>query len=376
MAVIKCTRFFPSLTIILLLAACSGHTSSSICLAWCSVTLAGLDEINLLDATVISDNEVMVVGEHGRAAHFVRGSWSLVPLPTEHTLYALANNSDRTIAVGGQGSAFEWMGQSWRALPATFVDYDLMHVWVSPAGKIYVIGLARAGTDVPNTTILSFQAGAWRQEWVPDQASDVGDGELVALCGVNEEWVVAVGATGLAPHASIVRYDGVGWHQTVDTDIGLPGACVKSDSSLTIVDREGLDVRQFHADGMRYVDRDCPVTGCEALQSLSIAATLDDQGRLVVVGDAILQERADKLDYVVNPASQELLDVYSVVEEAQKTSVIAVGVGGVIVHYDGENWYSESSGVSATLRATVSTQGYHFAVGEEGTILFKSRKGG
>jgi hypothetical protein len=58
------------------------------------------------------------------------------------------------------------------------------------------------------------------------------------------------------------------------------------------------------------------------------------------------------------------------------TDVFAVGGGGLILHYDGQQWTSPTSGTAQTLHGVFTVEGEVFAVGLAGTILRLDSQGG
>lgn len=329
--------------------------------------LDALKETDLVDAVAVSDDQILAVGSRGRSAHFSEGRWKIVHPATDADLHALSARGERVIAVGARGVVLEWHGDVWSDLSSRFTDYDLTEAWLAPNGDIFAIGHDRTQpAGMAGATILHHTDNRWEREWLLDDSLGPG-GELVGICGTEYGDVIAVGTAGITPDMLMVRYDGHTWHETISTDNGLPATCTSTNTAITLVDMEGLDVRRVIDNRMSYLDRSCPDSGCEPLQSSTVSATVDNQGRLIVVGDAIIEERSQALLLAENPAGTDLLDVHAIAGNG----AIAVGVGGSIVRSDGTQWYADDSGTSETLRAVSSTTQYLVAVGDRGTVLVK-----
>ena len=314
-------------------------------------------------------------------------SGSTVTFPTMWGTCAIS--PDRAYAVGLGGAILMWDGSSWKQISgngATRTYYDVFghgdtQVYVGEKGEIKVsTPTGQIPVTSPTTVSLRGVHSADGEIWfavgdggtillgtesIWEQVPMVQSNDMQDVFAVSSNDVYAVGRGGTALH-----YDGVAW-----TQLTLPASVqftdffsvwVQGDGTVTITGDEGVLIQGTVA------------TGFSNIGSLAQGGKLlgswgsDLDSTLCLVGNTGLEGIAKALIYKTQWKDQGLPSTLHLqaVSGTSGLDIWAVGLGSVILHYDGLGWTQFDAPVPGDLYTVWSkspTEAY--AAGQDGLVL-------
>jgi hypothetical protein len=298
---------------------------------------------------------------------------------------ATALASDDVYAVGLQGTIAHWNGLMWRSVGGAGTDVT----WFGVYGAGDSLALVGTGGQIKLSIegqiieIESPTAATLRDVYTADGVIywAVGDGGVI-VTGSAEVWTLAstpvlkgnffgvhgnaadnIYAVGQA--GQVVHYDGVAW--TVVSDIpssvatlDLKTVWVDDAGTVTITGKDGLILQGSKADGFTHFG------------NLVIGGSLDGvwgvDGERVLVGEnsQIWHHAGSWVEDTPIPTTQHLRDVWG----AASDDVWAVGLTGVLNHWDGVTWTKIDGPTGAGLESVWGRAADEiYASGANGTIL-------
>lgn len=302
-------------------------------------------------------SDVFAVGSYNTILHYdgnIEGIWTRVDRePSLTTLYDVwGAHAENVIVVGGQGTMLHYDGQRWSPVN-TPTQHDLMGIWGIPGGRIFAVGAG--GTLLGHDPAV----GPGWSLLASGTSSD-----LIGIHGNSADNILTVGING-----TVLRLGEAGW-----TAMDLQG----NQAAVHHLWGTGLDC--IHA-----VDHSGQIWRYDGNQDWRWAAT-NPPGEWSAIG-SIHGLACDQHVFAVGTRSLRYLDgtwtEMSMPEGAYISlrsvwvagpdAVFAVGQGGVILHYDGNQelrWKQMHSGTDALLTGVWGTSASNvFAVGNRGTIL-------
>lgn len=183
-------------------------------------------------------DDVWMVGEEGRIAHWDGASWESHASGVTSTLWGVwAFSPTEAWAVGGKPEGgvgpqndivLRWDGSAWvpEVLPGEPLGRSLYKVWGTSSDNLYVVG--------EYGTIWHRTAGGWALESDPPIAT----GTLFTVFGCSETEVYAVGGK------DILQWDGMAWAR-LDVTIfnGVNGVSCGGPGEVAVVGNGGLKRR-------------------------------------------------------------------------------------------------------------------------------------
>jgi hypothetical protein len=172
--------------------------------------------------------------------------WQAAALNTAAALFSVAVSGDEVWAVGSSGFAARLSSSGRWQLETTPTTENLLGVWVSPAGTVWVVGI--------DGSILRRDQAGWQKVESPTNVA------LQAIWGRDETHIWAVGQS-----ATVLEYDGINWRQLSSaTDVDLTAIGGNADQ-LWIVGDKGVILRRDgpNENGFSAVESgtDLPLTG-------------------------------------------------------------------------------------------------------------------
>lgn len=240
-------------------------------------------------------------------------------LPGDVTLTAACRGGFATVSVSVQepnipvvvdelGWTFALNGQGLAPL------YD---VWGSSATDVFAVGSSLLWDCCG--TIIHFDGTGWSYMALPEDVL-----ELHGVWGSSPEDVFAVGAGGVVLH-----YDGMKWtRMQTPASVSLEAVWGRSATDVYAVGYGGIIL---HYDGSTWEAQRGFTVGSEKWLT-DIWGT--PEGNLFAVGSEVLRSGGSGWTRMSTPPVDMLLGVWG----SSSRDVFAVGVGGVIIHYDGVIW--------------------------------------
>jgi photosystem II stability/assembly factor-like uncharacterized protein len=235
--------------------------------------------------------------------------WQAAALNTAAALFSVAVSGDEVWAVGSSGFAARLSSSGRWQLETTPTTENLLGVWVSPAGTVWVVGI--------DGSILRRDQAGWQKVESPTNVA------LQAIWGRDETHIWAVGQS-----ATVLEYDGINWRQLSSaTDVDLTAIGGNADQ-LWIVGDKGVILRRDgpNENGFSAVESgtDLPLTGVYVSSSDNRSPS-DNKVWIVGVGGLFLH--GDHTGFVIGQ-THERFDLLAVGQAAG--SVWTVGRFGAI----------------------------------------------
>mgnify|MGYP005842479203 CR=1 FL=1 len=300
----------------------------------------------------------LLVGWGFGAAHLHAADWTAQASSSTATLRAVSGTAgDDVFAVGDDGTILRFDGTVWAPMSGAAVD--LRGIWAKPDPdigiKAFSVGLGGWIYRYDNNA-----SGVWMAA-----PSPTGD-PLRSIDGTGEGTVFAVGSNGV-----ILRHDSTdpdsGWKAETNPD---PNDTVLWDvwgcsdcAAAVAVGFSGVILRY---DGLAWNEM---VSGTS---EILLGVWGGGESDVFAVGNngTMIHNDGTGWSPMESPVSANLRSVWG----RSATDVYAVGDDGVILHYDGD-WAVEESGTTEILYGVWGTPDGVFAVGGNGTILYKGAQG-
>ncbi len=376
-----------------------GYDAGSLgCAGFCGVDFAGCERIGW---TSVAGSEAFIavydldgrpddlwaVGVNGLAAHFDGTQFSVTPTNTTQLLQAVWSTSSVAYAVGpagtilrhangawapmtsgtsanfndvwgaaaddvyavGGNAIYHYNGSAWSPMAlAGLTDVGFSGVWGSGPTDVYAVGFDRVEAGV----ILHSTGGAFTvlRKGLPFAPSKI-DGK-----STSDVWVIGA--------STILHYNGTSWSelgsQTAVTTVAALG------NGRAIVGSYNKSMVQY-TDGIQLIP--IPTT----IQARAAWASGPED---VFLGGTApvrrLRGAAWSPVYTVAPYDNTftLAPFFSAVDGTAPNDIFAVGVAGLILHYDGARWTTVPSGTSNTLYSIFTLSASNsYAVGAGGAIV-------
>lgn len=285
-------------------------------------------------------DDVFAVGERGLVFHFDGKSWSGQTTGSNASLSAVWGSGPKDVyAVGSlaaenTGVVLHYDGRNWEA--SAPVGRRLERVWGAGPKDVWA-----AGADAKERVAL-WKLSSSTGEWKPEPVTS--EGQLLALSGTGDRPVLLVYVdTSLEDGISLLRgqvlaleWTGTAWQKrpltTISSPIGRPGWGLASDGNGTLIAAGWWGVAGTFRPGT-------PVSGKEELR--------------VSTGNAAI--------------GRNLLGVWG----TGPSDVVAVGVAGAMLHYDGQAWTPDPAGKDLDFTAIHGAKGILAAVARRGALLVR-----
>jgi cysteine-rich repeat protein len=320
----------------------------------------GLTSADLLDVWGSDDGAVFAVGEDGTILRRYQNDWTIMDTPQRGDLHTVWGSSDASIfAAGERGLTLFYDGQAWRTLSSD-TDSTVKEIWGVPGYGL--VGVA------PNGFILRLDGWSWMPLPPPESSDSMRD------LWVHEPDDI-YGVFDAPPH--LRHFDGSAW-SGVDIDgllpsggaAGLRGLWGTPARDLYVVGDDKLVLRHSPA-GWERLDIPGPFPASDLTQVWS-----SSDGHLFVAGT--LADEGDGVIYRHDGASWQRMStnqqtVLRGIWGASRNAVYAVGMGGTILRYDGNDageFRPMSSGTQVDLNAIWGNgPGNIHVVGDGGVAL-------
>lgn len=137
-------------------------------------------EVDLFHVLSTARDEFYVCGTEGTLSHWVNGSITFFDLPTDAPLFALAQDANREIIVGGEGVLFRGGGATWDMIDAgeTTFHHARRH------GHAINLGGGESGLYRLTDRHLVHVNGDVFAYYLADH------GDRIATCGANKVWII------------------------------------------------------------------------------------------------------------------------------------------------------------------------------------------
>ncbi len=298
--------------------------------------------------TVLAGNDNALSALHTPSAQTdTAARWAVMNSPTDRQLWGAWTDpvTDITYACGEEGTVMALDRGQWEKLP--------------PAGALGIHDLDRA----PDGGLLAagqlgeihhFDGSTWRKQF--DLHMDI---TILSLWSDEEGCLIAAGDEGLV----------LQWQPGVQDWSRMPSGTKSALYGLWGVDAEHLLAVGDFGLVMRWNGNtwDAFNAGTEHFLFDVWGRGLDD---IFVVGLSGTIGHFDGQRWTITPARarNDLLAV-----AGTDTEVVAVGAAGTAMMHDGSHWKADPTGCDAGLRAiSVTRRGDVYAVGDKGTILYRS----
>lgn len=150
---------------------------------------------SLLSAWVAPDQTAFAVGESGTAIQWNGYGWLALPTGLSRRLYGVWGlSSTDAWAIGEQGTALHWKGSGWTATPSNTTS-TLMDLWGANSTDVWAVG------DL--STIIHWDGS----NWTPTAYSTT-DIKGIWGSGSNDVWAVTASSI---PNGSVLRWNGSKW---------------------------------------------------------------------------------------------------------------------------------------------------------------------
>jgi hypothetical protein len=168
--------------------------------AWRAIPLARRERGILNGCTVASDGSIVIVGDRGDIWRYRDDEFTLVNLATHNILGIWGSSSEDVFAVGRDGTALHFDGDSWTASDdPTFNLWDVRAVWGTGPNDVYAVWYSG---------LYHFDGHGWS-----DMEGDFDYG-LEDIWGFDSGQIFAVGGWGIA-----YRHKGSWTKQPVSADL-------------------------------------------------------------------------------------------------------------------------------------------------------------
>jgi hypothetical protein len=302
----------------------------------------------LWGATSLDANTAYAVGINGTIAAWDGVQWRRDSGGSGDVTWHGISGSEETIVLVGTSGAIKVSEGGVSTDIASPTSAALLDVFTADGQTFWAVGAAG--------TIVEGNGGQWTVA-----ASGISPGSLYAIHGSAADNIYAVGQFG-----SIVHYDGVSWSKVLDVPVSvqtydLKAVWVDASGKATVSGKEGALIEGSVQNGWSHFG------------NLTVGASLDaadghGSGLRVMVGEnsSIWRNDGSWSEDAEVPTTQHLRDVCIISE----TDIWAVGLAGVINHFDGTAWTQFASPVGVGLEvvwARSATEVY--AAGASGTIM-------
>ncbi|MBI4776110.1 MAG: hypothetical protein HY788_18360 [Deltaproteobacteria bacterium] len=289
---------------------------------------------------------------HGVILHYDGREWSVSSTGTYSPLFDVRGDENGNgYAVGSDGTVLNYDGAAW-----SFVKYDpslsditwseFRKVSVGPDGSLAVL-------DVWQNRVLSFHEGTW--SWIdipPDFTPN-------AIHGTPASGLLTVGSQG-----HMYRYDQGSWSPltNVITTSDLNAIRGSSPENVFAVGKGGVIL---HYDGGAWA----PMQSGVNLELRGVWASPWEYALAVGAEGTILINQDNGWAPMESGVTSDLNAVYGP-PITDYYAIYAVGKNGVVLYYDGFEWYHPDMGIDVDLNDVwVSERGQVFVVGQGGLIL-------
>ncbi|KKZ84305.1 hypothetical protein B5K05_24635 [Rhizobium phaseoli] len=137
-------------------------------------------EVDFFHVLPTGIDEFYACGADGSLAHWSNGNIAFIDLPTDATLFALAQDANGKIIVGGEGVLFRGGGSIWDAFD---VGETTFH-HARRQGSVIILGGGEKGLYRLSGRNLVHVNGDVFAYYVADS------GDLIATCGANKVWII------------------------------------------------------------------------------------------------------------------------------------------------------------------------------------------
>jgi hypothetical protein len=306
---------------------------------------SGVD-VDLNDVAGASASDAWAVGAKGTILHFDGSRWSAEKSGTGETLHGAWAGGGEAFVVGMKGTVLRRQGSAWSTQKSGVTD-DLRAVWGSSANDVFAVG----------RVVLHWDGKDWKKQTLPMTigGSDF-DGVLHAVWGSGADAVLAVGwHRKLGPVA--LRFDGKAWslaetgEKRQTTLFGVSGQ--SASDAIAVGSKIAL-----RWDGKSW-------TALPGADHNFLAAWSGPGGTVMAAGEkgVLAKVDHDKVEVVSQGATDPLDGVWGSGE-----TIVAVGLGGVALHWEGGRWLRREVGTPAFLRSVWGKSADDIvAVGDKGT---------
>jgi hypothetical protein len=294
------------------------------------------------------------------------GTWiwqSQVAVSPSETLNAVwASGSEDAWAVGDNGTALHWNGQSWSQVDSGTLNH-LNGVWGSARDDVWAVGGGLSGTG-PYSNLVHWNG----RGWAPMDAGTTDN--LYGVWGTGKDDVYAVGASGV--EGVIVHFDGQSWtpaltlatnapravHGSGPDDIWAVGGFLGATSDDTsILHKTTSSVTSW-----------APTSSGDGQQGKTSVWAASAGDAWAVGNGALLHWNGQSWGPFNDPLVDSLADLAGI-WGSSATAVWAVGPAGAILGWDGALW-NDFTQPGANLKAVGGSDAANvWAVGDAGTIL-------
>ena len=137
-------------------------------------------QVDLFDVLPTGTDKFYVCGEDGTLGLWENGKVRFIDLPTDATLFALAQDAKGNIVVGGEGVLFRGTGQTWGSIDVGEIDFH----HARRHGEFVNLGGAEDGLY----RLAGSNLDRVSDDFVSYYLADCGI--LVGTCGLNMVWIL------------------------------------------------------------------------------------------------------------------------------------------------------------------------------------------
>lgn len=294
----------------------------------------------------IAEDEVYAVGLGGTIARYDGNSWKPETGTGNNVTWGGIFGSDEATAlVGTEGSIM--MVKGGELLPVTSpTTSNLWDVWTDEEGTVWwAVG--------DNGTLLRGEDGVWTEELSPTLQ------HLNAILGTAADDIYAVGSNGV-----VIHYDGTSWASlTLPDDVGtnnFRALWIDDGGRVTVTGANGALLEGNAVAGWDFIGALSPGTTLQA-------AWGSGANYRVLGGDnAALWHYNFSWNPEPAPVNNNITDMWGFAPD----DIWAVGLGGVVIHWNGALWEEAETPASGSVRAIWGRTGQTIiAAGDNGEIL-------
>jgi hypothetical protein len=273
---------------------------------------------NLRSVWGASDSDLWVVGDKGTIAHFDGDVWSdsRSDLTEDFTgVYGTATND--IWATTQQGSVLHYDGKNW-AVAVTTAQETLLSVWASGPTDVWAVGIET--TDGDAGLLRHWDGSKWDATIVPNSTSVW----TVTGMGPNEVWIAGStmnSVTGFVYRGGGTKFDAVGYGGE-----SVRGLWVIAPNDVWVAPYQGP---MRHYDGSAWM-----AAQTSAGPLLRVAGSPSGEVWAVGLGGVILHYQDGTWSTPPSGTMEVLWSVWS----NRPDSVWAVGNSGTIIRWDGSAW--------------------------------------
>ena len=310
--------------------------------AWKQVEMGGGDEPWAIRDIIGVGDELLASGQKGLVLHTTGGSFAVESVPVTTDVHAVWGSSNEDLyAVTDKGVVLHSTGAGWTQ-KTVFGVGDLKGVYGSGPDNVIAVG-------TKGTILRKVDGGEWIAE--PTGLKD----DLEAVWAMGDE-AFAVGVGGLVLH----YVGGVWTPEAVPTTQDISAIFGTSTDEVWAAGKNGIILRY---DGMAWEDRSNPLP----VDYYDIFVVSKDDVWLVGDAGTLVHWNGDEYSQVETPTGD--LPIFTIWGRSA-TDIFAAG-DGFVLHWDGTSWrVAASGGTSANLRGVCGSGPDNvIAVGVGGTIL-------